>query len=103
MFNNMSPIHSTTFLEALDHDPITCGWAVVGACHASGQCCEQLSQLITEGNANKTFGPSDAPVEVPGAALLQDIDTHWDSVYLMIHRLRVLCLVCVCLIWKCPS
>ena len=70
VFDNMSPIHSTTFLEALDHDPIACGRAVVQACHASGQRHEQLSQLITEGNANKTFGPSDAPVEVPGVALL---------------------------------
>ena len=50
VFDNMSPIRSTTFLEALDRDPIACGWAVVRACHASGQCCEQLSQLITEGN-----------------------------------------------------
>ena len=103
VFDNVSPICSTTFLEAPDCDPITCGRAVVWACHASGQRREQLSQLITEGNANKTFGPSDAPVEVPGVALLRDVDTHWDSVYLMICCLRVLCPVCVCLIWKCPS
>ena len=70
VFDNVSPIHGTTFLEALDCDPIACGRAVVQACRASGQCRKQLSQLITEGNANKTFGPSDAPVEVPGVALL---------------------------------
>ena len=70
MFDNVSPIHSTTFLEALNCDPIACGRAVVQACHASGQLHGQLSQLITEGNANKTFGPSDAPIEVPGVALL---------------------------------
>ena len=70
VFDNVSPIRGTTFLEALDRDPITCGQAVVRACRASGQRREQLSQLITEGNANKTFGPSDAPVEVPGVALL---------------------------------
>ena len=70
VFDNVSPICGTTFLEALDCDPIACGWAVVQACHASGQCRKQLSQLITKGNANKTFGPSDAPVEVPGVALL---------------------------------
>ena len=103
MFDNVSPIRGTTFLEALHRDPIACGRAVVRACRASGQRREQLSQLITEGNANKTFGPSDAPIEVPGVALLRDIDTCWDSVYLMIRRLRVLHPVCVCLIWKCPS
>ena len=70
VFDNVSPIHGTTFLEALNHDPIACGRAVVWACHASGQHCKQLSQLITEGDVNKTFGPSDAPVEVPGVALL---------------------------------
>ena len=70
MFDKVSAICSTTFLEALNRDPITCGWAVVQACHASGQCCEQLSQLITEGNTNKTFGPSDVPIEVPDVALL---------------------------------
>ena len=70
MFDNVSPIRGTTFLEALDRDPIACGRAVVQACRASGQHREQLSQLITEGNTNKTFGPSDAPIEVPGVALL---------------------------------
>ena len=103
VFDNMSPIRGTTFLEALNRDPIACGRAVVRASHASGRRHEQLSQLITEGNTNKTFGPSDAPVEVPGVALLRDIDSCWDSVYLMIRRLRVLRPVCVCLIWKCLS
>ena len=103
MFDTVSPIRGTTFLEALDRDPIACGRAVVWAFCASGQRHKQLSQLITEANTNKTFHPSDAPIEVPGVALLQDIDTRWESVYLMICRLRVLHPVCVCLIWKCLS
>ena len=103
-FDDMSAICGMTFLEALDCDPIACGHAVVQACHASGQHHKQLHQLITEGNTNKTFGPSDAPVEVPDVALLWDIDTRWDSVYLMICHLRVLHPVRVCVIsGKYPS
>src|SRR6266481_1734617 len=85
-----------TFVEVLGHNPIACGHAVVRACHSSGQCREHLSQLIIEGNIKQTFGPSDEPVEVPNLALLCDVDTRWDSVYLMICHLRVLRPVHVC-------
>ena len=64
-----------TFIEALGHDPIACGHAVVWACHSSGQHCKHLSQLIIEGNIKQTFGPSDEPIEVPNLALLRDVDT----------------------------
>ena len=57
VFNNMSVIHGTTFLEALNRDPIACGRVVVWACRALGQHHKQLSQLITEGNANKNLRP----------------------------------------------
>ena len=85
-----------TFVEAFGCDPIACSCTVVRACRSSGQRHEHLSQLIIEGNIKKTFGPSDEPIEVPNLALLHDVDTRWDSMYLMIHRLRVLQPVCVC-------
>ena len=85
-----------TFVEALGRNPIACSRTVVRACRSSGQCREHLSQLIIEGNIKNTFGPSDKPVEVPNLALLRDVDTRWDSVYLMICHLRVLQPVRVC-------
>src|SRR6266481_4326955 len=85
-----------TFIEVLGCDPIAWGHAVVWACRSSGQRREHLSQLIIEGNIKQTFGPSDQPIEVPNLALLRDVDTQWDSVYLMIRHLRVLRPVRVC-------
>lgn len=96
VFEGSSSTRTTTFSEALVRDPIACARAIVRACRASGQRREQLSQIIMEGNTNKTFGPCDAPVQVRDLALLRDVDTRWDSVYLMIRRLRVLRPVCVC-------
>ena len=60
----------------------------------SGQQREQLLQIINEGNINRTFGPPDELVKVLDIMLLYDVDTHWDSVYLMICHLCVLCLAC---------
>ena len=101
-FNNMLAVHGTTFSEALAHDPIVCGHTIVQVCHTSGQCCEHLRQLIIDGNAKDTFGPPDTPMQVPDVALLCDVDTRWDSVYLMICCLRVLCQVCVCASYRKP-
>jgi hypothetical protein len=94
--HEVSSTRGRNFIEALGRDPIACRRAVVRACRASGQRREHLSQLIIEGNIKNTFGPSDDPVEVPNLALLRDVDTRWDSVYLMIRRLRVLRPVRVC-------
>jgi len=74
-FDNMLAIHGTTFSEALTCDPIACGCAIVWVCRTSGQHCEQLHQLIIDGNAKDTFGPPDAPMKVPDVALLYDMDT----------------------------
>ncbi len=92
--HHVSPIQGTMFLKALAQDPIACGHAVVHACCTSGQQHEQLLQIINEGNINGTFSPPDEPVEVPDIVLLHDVDTCWDSVYLMICHHHVLCLVC---------
>src|SRR6266481_10220852 len=85
--HEVSSTWGRTFVEVLGHDPIVCSCAVVQACCSSSQHCEHLSQLIIEGNIKNTFSPSDDPIEVPNLALLHDVDTQWDSVYLMIHCL----------------
>ena len=71
--------------------PISLGCRAVRGLRASGQRREAFSETITEGNTKKIFiDASGEDVTVPHVALLHDVDTHWDSVYFMIRRLRML-------------
>jgi hypothetical protein len=87
---------AATFAEALVRDPIGIAQAIVQACRASGQRREHLQRVITDGNKNHDFGDTlESAVVVPQLQLLRDVETRWDSVYLMIRRLRVLRLVSI--------
>jgi hypothetical protein len=82
---------SQTFEEACKRDPIALGRGLVRAIEASGRRRDQLSNIIKEGNETKQFFlPNQTePVELPEVHLLHDVGT-WDSVYMMINRLRTL-------------
>jgi hypothetical protein len=59
---------------------------------------EGLRKTITQGNeSNKFIGKDDkgkpVVVKVPELELLRDVKTRWDSVYMMLERLRQLRLV----------
>ncbi|KAH9844360.1 uncharacterized protein C8Q71DRAFT_697693 [Rhodofomes roseus] len=70
------------YLDALRADPVVQARDLVRVSRASQQRREEFQDTIKEGNTQKAFG--DQPL--PEAVLLQDVDTRWSSLYLMIDR-----------------
>jgi hypothetical protein len=88
---------SQTFEEAVKRDPIALGRVVVRTVRASGQRRVHFTDVIKVGNEKKHFFLGDVvEIMVPDLQLLRDVRTRWDSIYFMIHRLRVLRPVCDC-------
>ena len=71
-------------------NPIARARMAVQAIRGSGSHRDAFQQIIVKGNANGLFkeGEPPVPVQVPVRQLLQDVRTRWDSVYLMLRRLR---------------
>jgi hypothetical protein len=76
-------------------NPIALARSVVGAIRASGNRRKEFSQAITDGNDRRYFMEGQPPkvVQVKQLQLLRDVQTRWDSVYLMLKRLREMRLV----------
>jgi hypothetical protein len=71
--------------------------AVVRAIRGSGERRSSFQENITYGNAKGLFrqGQSPEPVKVESLQLLRDVRTRWDSVFLMLRRLREMRPVCI--------
>jgi hypothetical protein len=69
---------------------------VVRAVRVSGKHWENFEEVIRDGNRKGWFKVGHPPkvVLLKELQLLQDIRTHWDSVYLMLNWLHEMRLVC---------
>jgi hypothetical protein len=72
-----------TFEQAVSRDPIALGRNIVRTFRSSGQRRDSFMEAIRDGNAKGYF-------KVKELQLLRDVKTRWDSVYLMLQRLREL-------------
>jgi hypothetical protein len=75
--------HLQTFKQAVSRDPIALGRNIIRTFRSSGQCHDSFIEAIRDGNAKGYF-------KIKELQLLRDVKTRWDSVYLMLLRLREL-------------
>lgn len=75
-----------------DLSPIERARSVVRAIRVSGMRRDAFESVIENGNQNGwfTLEHSLQPVTLRKLELLRDVQTRWDSVYLMLERLRVM-------------
>lgn len=82
------------WFAAIRRDPLKRARRLVTFLHSSGQRKEGLSDVIKKGNASHQFIGVDngkhIVITVPQRELLKDVRTRWDSVFLMLQRLRLL-------------
>jgi len=80
----------------LKRDPVTRARAVVHTVRSSGQRRESLLDVIQEGNKKNHFKDgAKNPIQIREVELIKDVKHRWDSLYLMISRLRELRLVII--------
>ena len=77
-------------------DPISVAWETVRFIRESGTRRERFNHTIKEGNKNGWFkkAGSSETINLKQLQLLRDVRTRWDSVYLMLNRLREMRPVC---------
>ena len=88
------PVNKTTYLRAMQQDPVELDRECVRALHSSGQRRSNFRQTIQSGNENQSFTSDSKCISLPVVQLLQDVRTRWDSTYFMINHLCTLCQVC---------
>lgn len=81
------------WLENVKRNPVKRARAVVRKVRSSGQRREELSATIKTGNSSGLFKDDGKNVKVKDLQLIKDVKHRWDSLYLMISRLRELRLV----------
>jgi hypothetical protein len=89
-----------SWFAGIKRNPLKRARTLVHFLHSSDQCREGFCEFIKLGNEHGWFNGKDnhgkhVKVKVPELQLLRDVKTRWDSVYLMLERLRQLRLVCV--------
>jgi hypothetical protein len=80
----------------LEHEPLRCARTIIRTLRSSDQRRLRFSKFITDGNKHGWFYARDRngkrilgqTVQVRNVQLLRDVKTRWDSVYLMLQRLR---------------
>ena len=86
------------WVEGIKHDPLRRARRVIRLLCSSDEHRRGFLELIQNGNKHGWFDTKDKDGEciagnVPELQLLRDVKTRWDSVYMMLMRLRVLRLV----------
>ena len=73
-------------------DPIARGRDIVRVIRGSGMRREAFEEVIEDGNEKGWFKEGDPPkaIEIKPLQLLRDVPTRWDSIFLMLRRLRLL-------------
>jgi len=95
-FNSQGDDELEEWFAAVRRDPLRRARKLISFLRSSPQCKEGLSDIIKEGNASNRFiGPNESGSDlvvfkVPEVQLLKDVKTRWDSVFLMLRRLRQL-------------
>jgi hypothetical protein len=95
---NNSNSKQREWAETIKRDPLRRARRVIRILRSSDDHRLGLSKLIEDGNKSGLFttidphtkGDRRVPAQVPNLQLLRDVKTRWDSVYLMLRRLRVL-------------
>ena len=83
------------YIEALQQDLVALGHNIVHLICASSLCHKAFDNTIITGNQMKWFTDENGnPTKLPILELIRDVKSHWDSIYLMINRLRTLRQVC---------
>ena len=95
-FNSQGDGELEEWFAAIRRDPLRRARKLINFLRSSSQRKEGLSDIIKEGNASNRFiGPNESGSDlvvfkVPEVQLLKDVKTRWDSVFLMLRRLRQL-------------
>ena len=81
-----------------ESNPIGVAHGVVQAIRVSGKRREAFDDVVRDGNNKEWFKSGQPPtvVYLKELQLLRDVCTRWDSVYLMLNRLREMRPVCCC-------
>jgi hypothetical protein len=80
-----------TSLVPTGRNPVVLAHLVVRVIRASGMHHDTFNEVIKNGNSNQWWkGPDGKPFIIKQLQLLQDVRTRWDSMYLMLNRLREL-------------
>jgi hypothetical protein len=92
---NDSPLDSHPWAKGLRRNPLKRARRLIRFLRASDQRKNLLRTVIEEGNERSWFTMKDKQgkrvvIDVPQLQLLRDVKTRWDSVYLMLDRLRSL-------------
>jgi hypothetical protein len=83
------------WVAGIKHDPLGRARRIIRLLRSSDLCREGFRKFIQDGNERKWFSEKTKSgkrhsVQVPELQLLRDVKTRWDSVYMMLKRLRVL-------------
>jgi len=83
------------WLARIKRNPLRRARRIIRLLRSSDQRREGFRALIRDGNQRNWFTAKDsdgkrAPVQVPELQPLRDVKTRWDSVYMMLQRLREL-------------
>lgn len=93
------------WLEGIKRNPLMRARRIIRLIRSSDQRREAFRTFIDTGNSSELFTARDASgqivlVQVQNLQLLRDVKTRWDSVYLMLQRLRQLRPVSYLAGWK---
>jgi hypothetical protein len=93
-FNDQENFELGEWFTAIRCDPLKRARKLINFLRSSTQRKEGLSDLIEKGNASNRFIVQEkgqlVVCKVPELQLLKDVKTRWDSVFLMLQRLRQL-------------
>jgi hypothetical protein len=84
-------------VSMLARDPVDVAQSAVNAIQASGTRRDSFDDVVNTGNEKGWWGKQGEPptnVMVPKLELLRSMPTRWDSVFLMLNRLREMRQVC---------
>jgi hypothetical protein len=98
-YNNQDDPKLARWFAGIKRDPVKRARKVIRILRSSDQRREGFRAFIQDGNQRGWFMAKDddgrcAPVQVPELQPLRDVKTRWDSVYMMLERLRQLRPVC---------
>jgi hypothetical protein len=93
-YNNFDDSNLNEWFTGIKHDPLRWARRVIRLLCSSDQRREGFRLFIQDRNKRNWFYGKESskhfPVQVPELQLLRDVKTRWDSVYLMLLRLRLL-------------